>query len=64
MLSHRNVIDNALTFARVHYTADDRLLVAAPLFHCWGLINGVLGMFAVGHGPRSSAGSRPSRCST
>jgi long-chain acyl-CoA synthetase len=45
MLSHRNVIDNAIQFARVHYTADDRLLVAAPLFHCWGLINGVLGMF-------------------
>ena len=47
MLTHRNVIDNAVTFARVHYGADDRLLIAAPLFHCWGLINGVLGIFAV-----------------
>ena len=31
----------------VHYGPDDRLLIAAPLFHCWGLINGVLGIFAV-----------------
>jgi acyl-CoA synthetase (AMP-forming)/AMP-acid ligase II len=46
MLTHRNIIDNAVTFAAVHFRADDRLLVAAPLFHCWGLINGVLAMFA------------------
>lgn len=45
MLSHRNIIDNATNFARVHFTADDRLLIAAPLFHCWGLINGLLGSF-------------------
>jgi acyl-CoA synthetase (AMP-forming)/AMP-acid ligase II len=48
MLSHRNVLDNALQFAHIHYSAGDRVLVAAPLFHCWGLINGVLGAFAVG----------------
>jgi long-chain acyl-CoA synthetase len=47
MLTHRNVIDNAERFAAVHFGAADRLLVAAPLFHCWGLINGVLAMFAV-----------------
>ncbi|HEV3167955.1 MAG TPA: AMP-binding protein, partial [Isosphaeraceae bacterium] len=29
----------------VHYGPEDRLLIAAPLFHCWGLINGVLGIF-------------------
>ena len=46
MLTHRNVVDNAVEFARVHYGPDDRLLVAAPLFHCWGLINGVLAIFA------------------
>jgi long-chain acyl-CoA synthetase len=46
MLSHRNIIDNALRFSRIHFTADDRLLIGAPLFHCWGLINGVLGIFA------------------
>lgn len=48
MLTHLNIIDNAVQFARVHFQSDDRLLVAAPLFHCWGLINGVLGIFSVG----------------
>ncbi|WP_406700980.1 AMP-binding protein [Singulisphaera sp. Ch08] len=47
MLSHRNIIDNAINFAQVHYTADDRLLIAAPLFHSWGLINGLLSSFVV-----------------
>ena len=46
MLTHLNIIDNAIQFARVHFGPDDTLLVAAPLFHCWGLINGVLGIFA------------------
>jgi long-chain acyl-CoA synthetase len=48
MLTHRNILDNVRNFSAVHYTADTRLLIAAPLFHCWGLINGVLGTFAVG----------------
>jgi long-chain acyl-CoA synthetase len=48
MLSHRNIVDNARQFAGVHYAPDEKLLVAAPLFHCWGLINGVLGVFAAG----------------
>jgi long-chain acyl-CoA synthetase len=48
MLTHLNIVDNASQFARVHFGPDDRLLVAAPLFHCWGLINGALGMFAAG----------------
>lgn len=48
MLTHLNIINNAVEFARVHFNSSDRLLVAAPLFHCWGLINGVLSMFAVG----------------
>ncbi|SIO06913.1 long-chain acyl-CoA synthetase [Singulisphaera sp. GP187] len=48
MLSHRNLIDNAINFARIHYTVDDRLLIAAPLFHSWGLINGLLSVFVVG----------------
>jgi long-chain acyl-CoA synthetase len=46
MLTHRNVLDNALQFGRTHYTRDTRLLIAAPMFHCWGLINGMLGVFA------------------
>jgi long-chain acyl-CoA synthetase len=48
MLSHRNIVDNAVQFAQVHYGANDRLLIAAPLFHCWGLINGALGILGVG----------------
>ncbi|SFI82895.1 class I adenylate-forming enzyme family protein [Planctomicrobium piriforme] len=48
MLTHLNVIDNAVQFARVHFGPDDMLLVAAPLFHCWGIINGVLGIWAAG----------------
>jgi long-chain acyl-CoA synthetase len=48
MLTHLNITDNAVQFARVHFRPDDRVLVAAPLFHCWGLINGVLGAFAAG----------------
>ena len=48
MLSHRNVIDNAGELQRGPLPPDVRLLIAAPLFHCWGLINGVLGVFAVG----------------
>jgi long-chain acyl-CoA synthetase len=46
MLTHLNIIDNATQFARIHFRPEDRLLIAAPLFHCWGLINGVLGIFA------------------
>ena len=48
MLSHLNILDNATQFAQIHYGADDRVLIAAPLYHCWGLINGVLGILAVG----------------
>ena len=36
------ILDNARRFSATHYHAGTRLLVAAPLFHCWGLINGVL----------------------
>ncbi len=48
MLSHRNVVDNARNFGEIHYAAEDRLLIAAPLFHCWGLINGVLATCVAG----------------
>jgi long-chain acyl-CoA synthetase len=48
MLTHLNVADNARQFSRIHYTQEDRLLIAAPLFHCWGLINGFLGILAAG----------------
>ena len=37
-----------MNFAGIHYTAEDRLMIAAPLFHCWGLINGVLATCVAG----------------
>ena len=46
MLTHLNIVDNAVQFGRVHFQSADRLLVAAPLFHCWGLVNGLLGIFS------------------
>jgi len=46
MLTHLNLIDNAEQFARIHYEPGDRLMIAAPLFHSWGLINGILGIIA------------------
>ncbi|HEY8497521.1 MAG TPA: AMP-binding protein [Limnochordales bacterium] len=48
MLSHRNIVDNATRFAAIHYGPDDRLAIGAPLFHCWGLINGALAIFWAG----------------
>lgn len=48
MLTHMNIWDNAVNFAKIHYTEDDILMVAAPLFHCWGLINGVMSIFYAG----------------
>lgn len=48
MLSHRNILDNALRFGKIHFGPSDRLVIGAPLFHCWGLINGLLGVFSVG----------------
>jgi long-chain acyl-CoA synthetase len=46
MLTHLNILDNAEQFGRIHYLPEDVVLIAAPLFHCWGLINGVLAIFA------------------
>jgi long-chain acyl-CoA synthetase len=46
MLTHLNILDNATKFSAIHFTPEDRLLIAAPLFHCWGLISGTLGTFA------------------
>lgn len=48
MLTHLNIWDNAENFAKIHYQQNDRLMVAAPLFHCWGLINGVLATLYAG----------------
>lgn len=48
MLSHSNILDNAIRFGSIHFNPEDVLTIGAPLFHCWGLINGLLGIFSVG----------------
>src|SRR5438067_1304700 len=43
MLTHRNVLMNAFyTGARVRYTADDRVGVPVPFYHCFGCVLGTL----------------------
>jgi fatty-acyl-CoA synthase len=45
MLSHYNIVNNGLTIGdRQKFTHNDRLCLCVPLFHCFGL---VLGMMAV-----------------
>ena len=48
MLSHLNVIDNIVNFAKIHYTKDDILMIGAPMFHCWALINGISSIIHAG----------------
>ena len=49
LLTHRNVIHSALNYAHVcGTTADDRTLIAIPLFHVTGLIGQFLHMMMVG----------------
>jgi len=48
MATHRNIRHNATNFGKVHFSADDTIMVATPIFHCWGLVNGTLGMLSQG----------------
>jgi long-chain acyl-CoA synthetase len=48
MATHLNVWHNARQFGKVHFNAEDTIMVATPIFHCWGLINGTLGMLSRG----------------
>ncbi len=48
MATHLNVFHNATEFGKVHFKPEDRVMVAAPIFHCWGLINGTFGMLSRG----------------
>lgn len=39
MLSHHNILNNGYTTGQcMNYTADERLLVCVPLFHCFGCV--------------------------
>ncbi|TFG74383.1 MAG: acyl-CoA synthetase, partial [Chrysiogenales bacterium] len=48
MATHLNVWHNAMEFGKVHFTPEDVIMVATPIFHCWGLINGTFGMLSRG----------------
>ena len=48
MATHLNVWHNAREFGKVHFTPEDIIMVATPIFHCWGLLNGTFGMLSRG----------------
>ncbi len=43
MATHLNVWHNATKFGAVHFEPTDTIMVATPIFHCWGLVNGTFG---------------------
>jgi long-chain acyl-CoA synthetase len=48
MATHLNVWHNATKFGAVHFEPKDTIMVATPIFHCWGLVNGTFGMLSNG----------------
>ena len=49
MLSSRNIVNNGQALgSALGFTADDRLCVCVPLFHCFGCVIGVLGAYTHG----------------
>lgn len=49
MLSSRNIVNNGYWMAQgLGYTAQDRLCLSVPLFHCFGCVIGVLGAYTHG----------------
>jgi len=48
MATHLNIRHNATEFGKVHFKPDDTIMVATPIFHCWGLVNGTFGMLSQG----------------
>lgn len=48
MATHLNIWHNSTQFGKVHFKPDDILMVATPIFHCWGLVNGTFGMLSQG----------------
>ena len=43
-LSHRNILNNGyLTTELINFTADDRLCIPVPFYHCFGMVMGNLG---------------------
>ena len=48
MATHHNIWHNATHFGNVHFNPNDTVMVATPIFHCWGLVNGSFGMLSKG----------------
>jgi long-chain acyl-CoA synthetase len=48
MATQLNVWHNATSFGEIHFTPEDTIMVATPIFHCWGLISGTFGMLSRG----------------
>ncbi len=48
MATHLNIYHNAVHFGKVHFSPKDTIMVATPIFHCWGLVNGTFGMLSAG----------------
>ncbi len=49
MLSHSNIVNNAYNIAQcMRLTADDRLCIPVPFFHCFGCVIGTLACVTVG----------------
>ena len=48
MATHRNIWHNATNFGQIHFDPADTIMVATPIFHCWGLVNGTFGMLSRG----------------
>jgi len=48
MATHLNIWHNATEFGKVHFAPSDVTMVATPIFHCWGLINGTFGTLSRG----------------
>jgi fatty-acyl-CoA synthase len=48
-LTHRNIVNNARFTARqMRFTEQDRLCIPVPLYHCFGMVMGVLGCVTTG----------------
>lgn len=48
MATHLNIWHNCTEFGKVHFKPEDTIMVATPIFHCWGLVNGTFGMLSRG----------------
>ena len=48
-LTHRNIVNNAdQVTAAMRFTADDRLCIPVPFYHCFGMVMGTLGCVTKG----------------